>query len=87
LLQRIFRPDGVWVPEEHPSIADHLPLSRNVPGTTQDGVRCIRLVDDSELSRLERIFEQDQAMLNELLAMNEVQVLEPNEAGIKGVRT
>ena len=86
-IQRIFRPDGVWVPEEHPSIAVHLPLSHGVPGTTEDGVRYIRLVDDSELIRLERIFEQDQAMLNELLAANEISVLEPNEAGMKGVAT
>lgn len=86
-IRRIFRPDGVWVPEGHPSIAVHLPLSHGVPGTTQDGVRYVRLVDDSELIRLERIFEQDQAMLNELLAANEIPVLEPAETGIKGVAT
>jgi hypothetical protein len=74
---RLIRPDGVWVPSDHPSIAPHLPLTREVRSMVQDGVRHLCLVDELEIARLERIYDQDQASLHELLSSGGVTVVEP----------
>ena len=44
-MQRLNRSDGVWVPADHPAIAAHLPLHRDVPILVEDGVQFLRLVD------------------------------------------
>ena len=75
-IQRIFRQDGVWVDMENPSIARHLPLNRNAPQMEEEGTAWIRLIDDSELTRLQQIFEQDQILLNKLLTGGGISVLE-----------
>jgi hypothetical protein len=86
-IHRKIRPDGVWVPEGHPSIASHLPLSRSVRTMTEDETRYIRVLDESELTRLKRIFEPDQALLKELLSTDGITVLEPGAAGMKVAET
>jgi hypothetical protein len=78
-MQRLNRADGVWVPAAHPAIAAHLPLQRTVPMLVEDGVQYLRLVDTSELERLQQIFEPDQALLNELLAADGMTVLDPTQ--------
>lgn len=76
-MNRLTHPDGVWVAADHPAIAAHLPLRRAVAVMSEGGARYLRLVDASELQRLERIFEADQALLNELLAGAGMNVLDP----------
>jgi hypothetical protein len=77
-MQRLTRSDGVWVPADHPDIATHLPLKRELPVLVEDGVQYLRLLDASELARLQQIFEPDQALLDEMLAADGMTVLHPN---------
>jgi len=77
-MQRLNRSDGVWVPADHPAIARHLPLQRDIPILVEDGVQFLRLVDKSELECLEQIFESDQALLKGLLMAEGMAVLDPN---------
>jgi hypothetical protein len=77
-MPRIFKDDGVWVPEEHPAIAGHLPLDRPAPQTVEDGSRYIRLIERPELVQLEQIYRGDQDVLRELLAAEQISVLDPH---------
>lgn len=76
-MPRLIRPDGVWVPAEHPSIAPHLPLTREVRNMEQDGISHLCLVDEPEMARLGRIYEPDQVILYELLSAGGITVLNP----------
>lgn len=79
-MQRLNRSDGVWVPADHPAIARHLALQRDVSILVEDGVQFLRLVDKSELECLEQIFESDQALLKGLLMAEGMAVLDPNRS-------
>lgn len=76
-MQRLRLEGGVWVPEDNPAIAAHLPLQRGVPTITENGKRYLRLVADDELAQLDEIFKADQALLAELLEAQGIAVLDP----------
>jgi len=74
-IERIVRPDGVWIPADHPRIAAHLPLRRAVSETTEGGRRFLRLVDGKELAELEEIYRADQALLFSQLDSGDISVV------------
>ena len=76
-LPRIFQDDGVWVAAENPLIAPHLPLKRTVPLEATAQGNYIRLIERTELNRLEELFRDDQQKLSGLLAANNVNELVP----------
>lgn len=79
---RLIQPDGAWVPAEHPSIAPHLPLTREVRSMELDGISYLCLVDEPEMVRLGQIYEQDQALLDRLLCAGGVTVLNPGTGAV-----
>ena len=76
-LPRLFQDDGVWVAAEHPLIAQHMPLTRNVPLESSETGNYVRLIDRRELDRLELMFREDQQKLADLLANNDIRELTP----------
>ena len=75
-MPRLYLEDGVWVSEEHPTIADHLPMSRQVPRVVVEGTPYLRLIDATELQRLEDIFADDQDLLKRQLDSSDLRLVE-----------
>ncbi len=75
-IPRLYLEDGVWASEEHPAIADHLPMSRQVPRVMVEGTAYVRLVDASELQRLDDIYANDQDLLRRQLDSSDVSLID-----------